>query len=931
MEIKEDQFLSKDFNEKQWLNKMLNTIESESNYENGLNMINFKLQLLQTNALNVIKMSSLLLFNKMNGLTTEIGTAEEGVKLVEKELERNEEEADSLGDLVQKNSELLFLNKELGELREVKEKLDSCRLTISEIEHFESRALKIENTLLTGNLQELCQQLDQMQTSFTVMKSLSHFENQKRSLEFLKSKLVEYLEPVLHKALIEKDYITLRSISKIYMVIDSWKPLLQRIALAEYESFRHELSSKMELSNPDSLQFSSPGAGDRAHSLSSNSDASSSPTYAHSTLIQIHRSASIHSPTNPAFSPHTFTNTQLHHHFNQNCMYLYFHAVFHFINRNLTNYQNLFDDQIVLNAFYKQFLTNFVANDFKMLCDQFFAEQFKNHFELFLLFFNFFEEIFQTLYFNPQNSRLQHESKMNTVLDDEFQAIFFKVNKGILERMLDEYIDLLNQILQVPPQFLDNMTEDFEQRELKKFFDGIIEFLKGIFQSYLNIASYYQIATFSHNIKNKIEAFVVSFSNYYNKKCIHLHGGIALQFLEGENVQPQVSVNTTFNFDWKYFQIAVIQFDYIQQFILDLKDLEKHFTSQITKISTLEKKQFLKSPKFFKIFENYLQKNGIFLSKSNQQEEIRKLNFLLNPSPLENLKKNAKMQVLKSFYSPLYKRLSLMHTFKIWWHSPFEDPDLPSFAPNANEYITMLGENIISIIQKVETIFTQIQHILKPDFYSTLLHTHLHSLQTPTQTQTQTQTQTHTHTQQAHEAQKDAIPSSNPNKRIESNMNFGKSALSDGNTNTDAEILGTLSETIGHASLIQADLSVFWVIIISLSALTFLYAKYTQIPVLSRKGAKHLNADIFYILNILATFNLPQLYFNKFHAVLAALAIPYDVLASPAFEIKAYFANKSNILFQNEIFKQKNIQPESLDMKIIQAFVSKRLAALKNK
>ena len=953
MDIKEDYLKDKDFKAKEWLSKQLGNIMNEGEIEKALDILDFKQDLLESNALNILNLNSNLLTSKLSDFRRELEEAKISWIKIHSELdppplrsnitpqntastpirspfERARSVVDRtsipspskftqegmgsspqaeyldrrrsfyhqkirnsqgnnvsisasgsvsvsesevppevpLGHLLDSTRHLQTLNKEITGIAKVKDRLESTSVAISEIQHFESRALKIENMLVAGNLTELLKQLDSMETSFTVMKNLTHFETQKQSLVFLKNKMIKYLNPVIGQALGEQDFLTLKSIGKIYRVIDSSSIIIQELTVAEEQLFMEEFEG-FETSLP-----------------SKTSDIANVPL--ESKIVTRKGSAEL------------FWSNKWSH--------LFFHKLSQFIQKRKSNYLQIFPDSIHFIDFYKSLLSSIISKAISKLKAEFFKDDPNHHFELFNLYYDSFHELINICFEDKEKDPGDPATVLNHIGlfigDVNTQGVIFKTNKIIIECLIEQYCRLLDDAFNIPNTFIQNISflDDPQQIELKQYLNQKIDIISSILETYIKVNKCYQILTFTNSVKNRIETFISRFSEVLNKRGELLHGAIPLSFLEeGATTTSTVDLLPNFQFQWKHFQTAVIQFDHIFEFLTQLNQLQKNFEHDLKEqMILMEKKQMSsgnrgfeggmrgsksgslvtmqKRIQFQKAFDQYLQRNGISLYRQDSAPNMVSGNtsalLTLNQNILGGLRKILKDQVLRTFYAPLYKKLSLIHTFKVWHYSGgFDDPDLPTFSLNPNEYITNLGENYISIIQRIDAI----QHSGITDLPSTSSNSVLNSRKYLT------------------------LMSKSVREKVKSTRK-GES--------------------------LKIDISMYWVQVIGESLISVLYSKYLQIPLFSERGSQHLKTDILYILNILTTLNVPVSASLRLEALLAGALPPLGVIGQVGFNVKEFFASGAGaVLLGSDEYKGVTLLVKNIDVNITKAVLAKRLAS----
>ncbi len=273
----------------------------------------------------------------------------------------------------------------------------------------------------------------------------------------------------------------------------------------------------------------------------------------------------------------------------------------------------------------------------------------------------------------------------------EFMPILLRPCKEIISSLLERYAGTVTAELK---KSLVVKYDDFELKEVRKAVKSVVDKLKLIYTSYRGIAVQYQLATFLSTIKKSLEEYLLAFVAELNGKAAELHGGVSIALIDGQtDREPQ---GVTGNFDWKKIQIAVIQFDIIQDLVSSLEGLQK-FVNEDTQMPQQQEAQLLP----YTHYMSYLEQGcSITLFKKSQVAP----SLQISEEAKTALSLAAKNILIKCFYSPIFKQVIMLQTNKIWTATDDSDPDLPQFTLTPSEAITSIGEQLIAVIHRLESL-----------------------------------------------------------------------------------------------------------------------------------------------------------------------------------------------------------------------------------
>jgi len=270
-----------------------------------------------------------------------------------------------------------------------------------------------------------------------------------------------------------------------------------------------------------------------------------------------------------------------------------------------------------------------------------------------------------------------------------FIAILLRPYKNIIIALNKNYSEVFaNEFKKVTLKY-----NDFELKEIRKKILGTVNRVKSIYFSYKSIAIHYQMSNFLLNLKKAIEEYLIDFTKEINKKGIELHGDIGIALIDSQaDKEPLIGFQV---FDWKKVQIAVIQFDIVQDLLAALESLQKFIEEDAGTLTREQEYQAM----LYNGYISYLETQcGILLYK----EEVTK--FKISEELKEALSQTAKNTVLKCFYSPIFKQVMLIQTNKVWSEEDEVDPDLPQFSLIPTESINIIGEQLLAVINRLESL-----------------------------------------------------------------------------------------------------------------------------------------------------------------------------------------------------------------------------------
>lgn len=614
-EIKEDTFASPNFNEKQWLSRVLSAHSSETEQLKLLSVIDSKLQLVHHNCIHSLALNQKVLASKLEDSVPATAQAQIAIEKL----------AQSHSGYKGKNENEKF-GKEFEEMWIIKGRLEESLKSLNSIESFEVKATEIENILLKGRIDDLLQRIEEMKACFSVMKSLSsHLSLQRRSFDTLKGKLTNFATPLLDRAIQESDITMLANLSKILEIADQSSVLVEKYAKFEESIFLKQFSDMLVLSE---------------HSPSSQSIAK-----------------------DPWIS--TFIST---------------------LGEYLTSRNQKIQDVVPSSAnqlkFYRSLLQIILSKTQDTLLEKIFAEEVSSHPTL----YNF---CLQNLY--DKALRLTGDQ-----VSPEIISILLRPLKEVVNGLQERYISIIAGELK---KVCISKYDDYELKEARKSVSSAIEKIKSIYVSYKAIAIQHQLPNFISSLKKIIEEFLQGIIGELLKQAVELHGGVAIALIDGQtDKEPQQGYG---NLDWKKIQIAVIQFDIIQDLLNFLDNLQNYINADAPLVNKQQECQLLT----YSHYVNYLEKvHGIILYKKDQS--IPAFKFLEEIK--NNLALTAKNIVIKCFYGPIFKHVAFIQTNKIWTAVDDDDPDLPQFSLTPSESITATGEQLMACMHRLESLNTLI-------------------------------------------------------------------------------------------------------------------------------------------------------------------------------------------------------------------------------
>eukprot|EP00826_Nyctotherus_ovalis_P061056 TRINITY_DN864_c0_g2_i2.p1 TRINITY_DN864_c0_g2~~TRINITY_DN864_c0_g2_i2.p1 ORF type:complete len:762 (+),score=204.34 TRINITY_DN864_c0_g2_i2:124-2409(+) len=270
-----------------------------------------------------------------------------------------------------------------------------------------------------------------------------------------------------------------------------------------------------------------------------------------------------------------------------------------------------------------------------------------------------------------------------------FIAILMRPCKNIITELYKRYSTCLTKELgNVLLQYKDS-----ELKETRKTVIGSIERVKVIYTSYKAIAIHYQMFSFLSSLKKNIEDYLTNFAKELNRKAAELHGDTGIALIDGEaDREPQTGFQA---FDWKKVQIAVIQFDIVQDLLAALTQLQKFVNEDANVLTKEQEYQAIAYNGYISYLETEC---GISLYKA----EAPKLR--IGEELKEGLSQTAKNVVLKCFYSPIFRQVMFVQTNKVWSEEEEADPDLPQFSLTPTEGINSIGEQLLAVVNRLESL-----------------------------------------------------------------------------------------------------------------------------------------------------------------------------------------------------------------------------------
>jgi hypothetical protein len=167
-----------------------------------------------------------------------------------------------------------------------------------------------------------------------------------------------------------------------------------------------------------------------------------------------------------------------------------------------------------------------------------------------------------------------------------------------------------------------------------------------------------------------------------------------LALLDGQtDREPQPAFAT---FDWKRIQLAAIQFDIVQEFLAALEGLQAFVKNNFTITKTQECHLLAYSH-----YLDYLQRSGglVLIRRGAAPESLQ-----ISEEARNGVAATAKNILLKCFYGPLFKHVAYIQTNKMWTEIADVDPDLPVFSLPPSEYVTAVGEQLMTVIHRFESL-----------------------------------------------------------------------------------------------------------------------------------------------------------------------------------------------------------------------------------
>jgi len=621
-ELKEDMFLSENFNEKQWLSNILGTHSSDSEQLRLLTVIDSKLQMVHHNCITSLAFTQKMLATKLEESSSYINQAEKSLENIANSHKPHTETKEEL--------EMKEIGKTLEEIWTTKSRIENTLDSLTSIETFEVKAMELDNVLQKGSLEEILEHIENMRNTFSVIKSISgHLPGQKRSFDNLKAKLLNFSNPILEQAVNDGDITKIIKLSKIYDSIDSNMVLIEKYAKLEENLFLKMFADKLVLAQkPD--------------------------------------------PMNPK---NISENTA------EGWIQVFLDSLSEFIEKRKSNIAEVLPSESQV-SFYKILLQMIISKTEDNFIEKFFSEDIQEHSRIYNKCLEKFNEIIN----NCSKNIEQNQTELIPVL--------FKPCKNIIVMLLDRYLSSVS--IDLKKLFAYLKYDDFELKELRKNINILTTRLKTVYFEYKNICLHYQIATFISGLKKNIEEFLQVFIEELSKKGADLHGGLSIALIDGQTDKEPHKDFTVF--DWKRLQIGIIQFDIIQDLLNGLENIQIQINSDIAKLSKSQEYQLISYSTYAQYLENQC---GIALYKKVQASTPT---LQISEEIKSNISTVSKNIVIKIFYSPIYKQVMYLQTSKIWNAIDDSDPDLPQFSLTPSENITAIGEEIISVIHKLESL-----------------------------------------------------------------------------------------------------------------------------------------------------------------------------------------------------------------------------------
>ncbi|CDW77287.1 UNKNOWN [Stylonychia lemnae] len=643
-----------------------------------VNNLNFKLQMLSQESINLIQHSTTLInkeietYQESNFISENLAKTQnaindsvEGVQQSQQKNAQGSEKQVQSSQEIRCNQKINEIKSDFSMLSTIDKRINNCKIMSQEIEHFESRVAKVEEYIRLNKFSELVLLVQQLQESLKVVRDLSFFEKQKQRIEKFDKMIQAYAQNKEKEFIFECNFYkqnaeNIRQLILLEQYFANDNQLVEQIMTQKLlKEFEYILLSKTEEENLDDEMDPS--------------------------LVKNYKGK---------------------------FFFKFSQAVKHFLSTQIDFLNELFDDTKLaqLQKDHIEKLMIKMLADYKDKLIQEFVHSLDYDQQL---------EVYENFFIKMLvNVRTIIGNRVAVSLDQSFNLFF----KDLYQEMLDKY---RKQIDIVASENFQYILEKDALGGWEKNFLAVTHVFEKVLVNNVHICQCYELQFLAQTVLKTLEKFLMQIRFHIGQFCNkRIHMGIPNPNTSNQAVPLDDQQQLVFEqkFKWQSIfdmillhQQKLIFFDKLKQLddtlILTLEKLACLFEqdSQQKKISAFIA---VKNTVYLKQLQKYLSpqsKQILFTIDSASGKSIDERIFRQELTGESSIVQN----LLRAFIMPIFKELNNISIFPLWKQASnsgiqinqkqTQKQQMSILLPESSEYIRKIGEHFISFIHKLDS------------------------------------------------------------------------------------------------------------------------------------------------------------------------------------------------------------------------------------